>query len=357
MIYLDLALRGGAATLLLLLAALLWRAPICMEERLSAVALAITKSAFLITTAAMPLDIHPVVHANLMLLTSMVPTTVTWLIVAIFLDAPGRRWPWIVASLATSAAYYVHLVVNTETVWCLPMAVMLYGALFILALWSTRDDLVECRCRARPGFAAAIAGLALFLTLGQSTGVLPENTVLLALLQGAGVLIVALSFAIWLLRPDVARWPGPNEPSPEIIDHMPIQHEAADPALIAHLQTAMAARIWQEEGLTIGALAGKLAVPEHRLRRAINQGLGFRNFSTFINSARIEAARAMLTDPAQMHVTVLEIAYDVGFSSVGPFNRAFRAETGHSPTEFRRLAQDGSFAISEKSSPLVENLH
>lgn len=61
------------------------------------------------------------------------------------------------------------------------MAVVLYGALFILSLWSTRDDLVECRCRARPGFAAAIAGLALFLTLGQAAGVLHEGTVLLAL--------------------------------------------------------------------------------------------------------------------------------------------------------------------------------
>lgn len=355
MIYLDLALRGGAVTLLLLLAALLWRAPIGWEGRASVVALAVSKSAFLITTSALPLELHPVLQANLMLLTSFVPAAVTWLIVTIFLDPPWQRWPWIVASLATSVAFYIHLMNPQMLSFCLPMSAMLYGGLFVLSIRSTRDDLVECRCHARPGFAAAIAGLGLFLTLGQFTGMLPENTVLLAVAQAAGVLFVALAFAVWLLRPDATLWPG--ETSPETGHHMPVQNGFADPALIERLDTAMGARIWQEEGLTIGGLAGKLAVPEHRLRRAINQGLGFRNFSNFINSARIEAARAMLTDPAQLHVTVLEIAYDVGFSSVGPFNRAFRSETGHSPTEYRRLSQSGSFAGSEELSPLIENLH
>lgn len=65
----------------------------------------------------------------------------------------------------------------------------------------------------------------------------------------------------------------------------------------------------------------------------------------------------MLSDPAKMSVTILEIGYDVGFASIGPFNRAFRAEVGHSPTEYRRLAQSGAIADSEKSSPMGANLH
>ena len=355
MIYLDLALRGGVVTLLLLLAALLWRAPIGWEGRLSILALAISKSAFLVLTTAMPLDLHPVVESNLQLLSSFTPAAVTWLIVTIFLDAPGQRWPWIVASLATSGALYIHFVVPELTSYCLPMAVALYGALFVLSLWTTRDDLVECRCRARPGFAAAIAGLALFLTLGQATGLLQQDTIRLALSQAVGLLIVAVAFAVWLLRPDANRWPG--ETTCSVHDQPPMQDDFADPALIARIEKAMAARIWQEEGLTIGALAAKLAVPEHRLRRAINQGLGYRNFSSFINRARVEAACAALTDPAQISVTVLEIAYDVGFSSMGPFNRAFRAEIGQSPTEYRRMAQSGAFADSDRSSPIPAKMH
>jgi AraC-like DNA-binding protein len=35
---------------------------------------------------------------------------------------------------------------------------------------------------------------------------------------------------------------------------------------------------------------------------------------------------------------VLTIALDVGFGSIGPFNRAFKAGTGLTPTEFRQRA-------------------
>jgi AraC-like DNA-binding protein len=35
-------------------------------------------------------------------------------------------------------------------------------------------------------------------------------------------------------------------------------------------------------------------------------------------------------------VPVLTIAMDSGFQSLGPFNRAFKADTGLTPTEYRR---------------------
>lgn len=355
MIYLDLALRSGAVTLLLLLAALLWRAPISWEGRLSVFAVAVTESAFMVTTAALPLDLPTTLQSNLILLTSLKPAALTWLIVTIFLDAPGRRWPWLIASLVTSAAHYANLSFPDAPSYCLPMAMLLFGALLALSLWTSRDDLVECRCHARPGFAAAIAGLALFLTSAQFVGALENGTVLLALSQSAGTLFVALAFSVWLLRPDADRWPG--ETTSDEAKDPPTQDKFADPALIARIEAAMAGRIWKEEGLTIGALATKLAVPEHRLRRAINQGLGYRNFSSFINQARIEAACAALTNPALMSTTVLEIAYDVGFSSMGPFNRAFRAEIGQSPTEYRRRAQAGPFPDSDGSSSITAKLH
>jgi len=58
-----------------------------------------------------------------------------------------------------------------------------------------------------------------------------------------------------------------------------------------------------------------------------------------------------------MSTTVLEIAYDVGFASVGPFNRAFRAEFGQSPTEYRYMVQTRPHADSDKLPPIVGNLH
>ena len=88
----------------------------------------------------------------------------------------------------------------------------------------------------------------------------------------------------------------------------------------------------------IVALAHSLGAPEHRLRKAINSGLGFRNFNAYLNGFRIAEAKAALADPAQVEVPILTIALDAGFNSLGPFNRAFRAETDTTPTDYRRRA-------------------
>ncbi|WP_245444120.1 helix-turn-helix domain-containing protein [Bradyrhizobium sp. Y36] len=112
-----------------------------------------------------------------------------------------------------------------------------------------------------------------------------------------------------------------------------------DPLLLRRLDHLMTVeRIYRQEGLAIGALAARFDVPEYRLRQAINEGLGYRNFNAFLNRYRIEDAKAALSDPAQREVPVLTIAMDAGFQSIGPFNRAFKAETGMTPSEFRRDA-------------------
>jgi AraC-like DNA-binding protein len=103
-----------------------------------------------------------------------------------------------------------------------------------------------------------------------------------------------------------------------------------------HLMTVE--RTHRQEGLTIAMLAAKLDLPEHRLRQVINEGLGYRNFNAFLNRYRLDEAKAALADPSQRDVPVLTIAMDAGFQSIGPFNRAFKAETGRTPTEVRRDA-------------------
>ena len=96
----------------------------------------------------------------------------------------------------------------------------------------------------------------------------------------------------------------------------------------------------RHDNVTIGSLATRLGIPEYRLRRLINQRLGYRNFNVFLNNHRIEEAKAALADPAQAEVPVITIAMDAGFQSLGPFNRAFKAVTGVTPTEYRRLKVD-----------------
>jgi AraC-like DNA-binding protein len=130
----------------------------------------------------------------------------------------------------------------------------------------------------------------------------------------------------------------------------PASPDAVAPALLRRLDRLMSVeRIYRQEGLTIAMLAAKLEVPQHRLRQAINEGLGHRNFNAFLNRYRIDEAKAALADASQRDVPVLTIAMDAGFQSIGPFNRAFKADTGTTPTEFRRDALARSQADGSES--------
>ena len=93
---------------------------------------------------------------------------------------------------------------------------------------------------------------------------------------------------------------------------------------------------WQTEGLTIRQLAETMQVKEYRLRQTINQHLGFRNFNEFLNSYRIREACAILSNPKKQELIILEIAYDLGYQSLAPFNKAFKRVTGVTPTEYRK---------------------
>lgn len=95
-------------------------------------------------------------------------------------------------------------------------------------------------------------------------------------------------------------------------------------------------RAYRDEGLSVATLATRLAVPEYRLRRLINQRLGHRNFNAYVNGYRLAEASGALADPQRRDLPVLSIALEAGFQSIGPFNRAFKAATGLTPTEFRR---------------------
>jgi AraC-like DNA-binding protein len=92
---------------------------------------------------------------------------------------------------------------------------------------------------------------------------------------------------------------------------------------------------YRESGLTIRVLAARLKVPEHRLRALINQGMGYRNFSGFVNDYRIEAIKQAMQKPENARTPILTLALNEGFNSLAPFNRAFRAITGQTPTEYR----------------------
>ena len=208
-----------------------------------------------------------------------------------------------------------------------------------------RADLVARRRRLRSAMLAinvaliaVVAGAgfaAIPVALPGAPGSLPTAFVLftVAMMAGLGTMRPAVPDAAAAIAPSGGR-EADRAPTGRIDPRVVI-----DPILLRRLDHLMTVeRIYRQEGLAIGALAARLDVPEHRLRQAINEGLGYRNFNAFLNRYRIEDARLALSDATQREVPVLIIAMDAGFQSLGPFNRAFKAETGVTPTEFRREA-------------------
>ncbi|MCW3838350.1 helix-turn-helix domain-containing protein [Sphingomonas canadensis] len=113
----------------------------------------------------------------------------------------------------------------------------------------------------------------------------------------------------------------------------------AEAALVAELERLMRVeRLYRIENLRISALAMRLGVTEHRLRKLLNGDLGYRNFSAYVAYWRLDEAKQALEDPEQREVPISTIALDSGFQSLAPFNRAFKADTGLTPTSYRRRA-------------------
>ncbi|WP_039796895.1 helix-turn-helix transcriptional regulator [Nocardia araoensis] len=54
-----------------------------------------------------------------------------------------------------------------------------------------------------------------------------------------------------------------------------------------------------------------------------------------IKAERLNLARQRLRSPEYQHITITELAYQLGFSSVGAFSNAYREHFGHRPSEAR----------------------
>lgn len=122
-------------------------------------------------------------------------------------------------------------------------------------------------------------------------------------------------------------------------------------ALVEQIQHAMRVeRLYRRESLTVAELARAIGSQEYLVRRAINGDLGHRNFNDFLHTLRLgEAAPRLLSQPG---LPILTIALDVGYGSIGPFNRAFRARFGMTPSEYRARTSDPQPSAGLNRPPL-----
>jgi len=342
----DIALRGATVALLLVLAASLFRGfGTVLAGRLAA-AFALGSAAHAVSASMGTTSPVSVAHAPVIAL-STGNVVVFWLFTRALFDETFRlRW-WHALIWAAVAAFSF-----VNCMWLAPasgvrlpiIAVNLLALGFIVlavaqTIASWPSDLVEGRRRVRIFIVSAAAlygGLnaVLQISLSGSGSAEIANTVNSAVLAAV---VAAISIA--MMRVDGADlFPAPPEVQAEASDAAIVESSAADQKLVDALMRLMGdERIYRHDNVTIGTLATKLGIPEYRLRRLINQRLGYRNFNVFLNEHRIAEAKAALADPSQAEVPVITIAMDAGFQSLGPFNRAFKAITGVTPTEYRRL--------------------
>ncbi|MFQ5447290.1 MAG: helix-turn-helix domain-containing protein [Saprospiraceae bacterium] len=192
-------------------------------------------------------------------------------------------------------------------------------------------DLVLARVKFRPAFILLTAVLmsATVLSKIAFANELPEAVEFIQKL-----LIAALTF--FFASRQLEFKPGFSTKT-EVLEAPPPKPEIDAHLINGLLDLVEGKKYFLTEGLTIRQLAARMGVKEYKLRQAINHHLGFRNFNDFLNSYRIQEACDMLTDPHRREATVLEIAFELGYNSLAPFNKAFKDITGMTPTEYRHL--------------------
>jgi AraC-like DNA-binding protein len=218
-----------------------------------------------------------------------------------------------------------------------------------MALLHWREDLVEQRRRARAAFVA-VAGAA-FVALAASEFLFGGRGAPLEVLLIGHFFLLALAFSLLLLLArgglaDLLDAPAPVRPL------VVVRADGLDAVIAQRVREAMATRrLWKREGMGIAELARELGTQEHRLRRAINRHLGYRNFNDFLHDYRLKEAAMRLADPAEHHLPVLSIALDCGYGSIGPFNRAFKARYGRTPGQFRNQPDFTRDSASRSATP------
>jgi AraC-like DNA-binding protein len=233
---------------------------------------------------------------------------------------------------AASTLFYKTLLIvfSVATLW------------MVLKHW--HSDLVSPRRRLRTGVAGGLSVYVLVVVCIEIAYLGSQAPDALALLHLVGITLVAGLLAQVMARHPPEQWLRVTKPAlpvvtnplvPDLTATLTQAPQAIDrkAALRERVLQAMSEqRAYAQEGLTLAVLATQLETTPALLRESINHHLGYRNFNDFLHHYRIDEAAQRLQ---RQDLPILSIALDVGYGSIGPFNRAFKHILGSTPSEFR----------------------
>lgn len=224
---------------------------------------------------------------------------------------------------------------------------LLASAVIVLTIWEAVRgwslQLSRLEQMMRAAFLASVGGAVLFAVVWlrsvEPTSGLTDFVQTMALL---GVTVVA--GACVLFRQRFALETAARETSrPGGATSRPVDREMR--RLGARLDTLVRTEaLFLESDLKVADLARKLQTPEYKVTRAITGALQAPNFNQYINRFRIDfACQLMEDDPCR---PILAVAFDSGFASIGPFNRAFKALKGQTPRAYRASLDDRGSVVA-----------
>ena len=124
------------------------------------------------------------------------------------------------------------------------------------------------------------------------------------------------------------------EQAPSVVP--PAEADIADVALVEGLNRLIdTEKIFLDSEIDLENIAQRLGVHRNMISKAVNSVCG-KTFSVYINEFRVRYAILLLSDPANDPLSLETIAFDSGFSNRMTFYRAFKAQTGINPANYRR---------------------
>ncbi|MFD2568952.1 helix-turn-helix domain-containing protein [Pseudotenacibaculum haliotis] len=97
-------------------------------------------------------------------------------------------------------------------------------------------------------------------------------------------------------------------------------------------------KVFKQNDISLDILAEQLDTTRHNISQVINEHFDM-NFFHLINKYRIEEAKMILKNDHNRNLHIIDVAYDVGFNNKVTFNKAFKAETNMTPTEYIQRVQ------------------